>query len=95
MSKLTIERIGGYAGIGGANSHVRSSGEIEIEDLSKEDKQTVEDLFKSKENADSSITRDSFIYKISRMTSNGIETIEADENRIPFALTQSVKDEFR
>ena len=95
MSKLTIERIGGYTGIGGANSHVRSSGEIETKDLSKEDKQTVKDLFMSKKSAESPITSDSFLYKISRMTSKGIETIEASEDRIPFSLIQSVKDEFR
>lgn len=93
MSKLTIERIGGIAGFGGTNSRLRSGGEIDTKDLSNADKQTVDDLFKSGESAENPTTADMFRYRISRVTSAGVETIEADEEKIPSALKQSVKDE--
>lgn len=93
MAQLKIERIGGISGFGGSNSHLRSGGEIDTKDLSKEDKQIVENLFMSEKNAENSNTRDAFRYRISRMTSTGLESIEADEEKIPSALKQSVKDE--
>jgi hypothetical protein len=93
MSKLTIERIGGLAGFGGANSHVQSRGEIKIEELSKEDKKVVEDLFISQSKRDSKMAMDTFRYKISRMTSVGIESIEAEEDKIPDIVKQCLRDE--
>lgn len=93
MSKLTIERIGGLAGFGGANSHVQSRGEINIEELSKEDKKIVEDLFISQSKIHSKIAMDTFRYKISRMTSKGIESIEAEEEKIPHIVRQCLRDE--
>jgi hypothetical protein len=94
MASLTIERIGGIAGFGGLNSRLRSRGEIDTKDLSNEEKQTVEELFSSVKNTESSNTADTFKYKISRMTSEGLESIEADEDKVPLSLIQSVKDEF-
>lgn len=93
MSKLKIERLGGIAGFGIKNSHLHSSGEIDIDDLSKEDKKVVENLFNSHDKVETSLKRDNFRYKISRITSTGIESIEADEEKIPVAVIQCVKDE--
>jgi hypothetical protein len=93
MSKLKIERIGGLAGFGGANSHLRSSGEIDMDKLSAKDKKVVEDLFISKARAGKTLNMDTFRYRISRMTSDGMESIEADEEKIPGAVRQCVKDE--
>jgi hypothetical protein len=93
MSKLTIERIGGLAGFGGENSRLRSHGEIDIDELSKEHKKAIEDLFASKGKAEKTSARDNFRYRISRKTTHGTESIEVDEDKIPDPVKQSVKDE--
>ena len=92
MTKLKIERIGGLAGFGGQNSHIKSTGEIETDDLSEEDRNTVNDLFKSPENQAKTTGADTFRYKISRNTPEGLESIEAGEEKIPDVILQSVKD---
>lgn len=93
MSKLKIERLGGLAGFGGTNSRLRSSGEINMDQLSAEEKKAVDDLFLSKDKVESTRNRDAFRYRISRTTSDGIESIEIDEEKIPNTVKQCVKDE--
>jgi hypothetical protein len=93
MAKLHIERIGGLAGFGGIRSHVRSHGEIDTAALSTADQQAVERLFQSHGQEESSQARDTFRYRISRTTPEGVETIVAPEEAIPAALSQCVKDE--
>jgi hypothetical protein len=95
MSKLKIERLGGLAGFGSKNSPLQSSGEINLDELSAEDKKAVEELFLSTGKTERSLSRDAFRYRISRMTSEGLESIEADEEKIPNAVKQCVKDEMR
>ncbi len=92
MTKLKIERMGGFVGMGG-NSRLRSRGEIDMTKLSNEEKQTVEALFVSKSKPESSLARDTFQYKITRKTSKGVETIIANEENIPAIVKQCVKDE--
>lgn len=93
MPNLTIERIGGLAGFGGKNAHLQSRGEIDTENLSDDDKKTIEDLFRSSGTPGESLARDVFRYRISRMTPNGMESIEADEESVPVAVRKSVRDE--
>ncbi len=93
MPLLHIERIGGLAGFGGTRSHVRSHGQVDDSTLSAPDKRTVEELFRSPEEAKASQTRDEFRYRISRSTPAGTETVEVSESLVPKTLTQSVKDE--
>lgn len=93
LAKLHIERIGGLAGFGGVRSHVRSHGEIDTASLSGEDRGAVEALFQSQGKEKPSQARDTFRYRISRTTPEGVETIEAPEEMVPAALSQCVKDE--
>jgi len=93
MSKLRVERIGGLAGFGGARSHLRSRGEVDLETLSAEDKRKVESLFQSQGSAQPSQVRDGFLYRIARTTPEGVETIEVPEAVVPSAISQCVKDE--
>jgi len=93
MSKLHVERIGGLAGFGGARSHLRSRGEVDLETLSAEDQRAVESLFQSRGNAEPSHVRDGFLYRIARASPEGIETIEIPEDAVPAAIRQCVKDE--
>jgi hypothetical protein len=93
MSKLKIERIGGLGGFGGANSHLRSSGEIDMNELSANDRKIVEDLFTFGAKKDPSHARDTFRYRISRMAAGGLQSIEVNEEHIPNAVKQCVRDE--
>lgn len=92
MAKLSVERIGGIAGFGGAKSHIRSHGEIDLDSLSTADQQAVEGLFQLKGAAQTQ-TRDAFLYRISRTTSKGTETVDASEEVVPGPLRHCVKDE--
>ncbi len=92
MAKLHIERLGGLGGFGGQNSHLRSHGEIEVEELSALDKKTVDNLFSSK--AGATHKPDGFRYRITRNGAAGTETIETSEEKLPDALKQCVRDEF-
>jgi len=93
MSKLKIERLGGLAGFGSQNSHLRSVGEIDMDTLSEKDKKIVEDLFASQGKVEKDLAVDAFRYRISRTTSEGIESVEQSEEKIPVAIIQTVKDE--
>jgi hypothetical protein len=93
MSKLRVERIGGFAGFGGPNSKLRSVGEIDTEQLSSEDKKVVEELFVSTKKGKSTVARDTFRFKISRVTSKGSESIEAEEENVPDVVRRCVRDE--
>ena len=93
MAKLEIKRTGGLAGFGIQGSHLQSHGEIDTDKLSKQDKKILDELFKSQSKGTESLTRDGFRYKITRITSNGTETIEVNESDVPIALARCVKDE--
>jgi hypothetical protein len=89
MSKLKVERLGGLGGFGGAGSHLRSSGEIDMDELSASDRKVIENLFSAGGGGGGSHTRDGFRYRISR----GSQIIEVDEEKVPGAVRQCVRDE--
>ena len=93
MSILTVERNGGLAGFGGKNAHLRSIGEIDINTLSGANKELIENLFQQRVAKKKSATADGFQYKLSRTTSVGTESIEVDEEKLPQAILECVKDE--
>lgn len=93
MAKLHVERIGGFAGFGGVGSHLRSHGELDTATLSAEEQRAVEVLFQSRGKTKRSQVRDGFLYRVTRSTPGGTETIEVSEESVPAALTQCVKDE--
>ena len=94
MTKIQVERVGGLAGFGGARSHLRSRGEVDLEELSDDERRAVESLFASSGAAEPTPVRDGFCYRISRTTAGGIETVEAPEGEVPGVLSRCVKDEF-
>jgi hypothetical protein len=93
MAKLHVERIGGLAAFGAPRSRIRSHGEVDTAALSPADQRAVEGLFQSHGKAPPTQARDTFRYRISRVTPDGVETIEAPEDAVPAALSQCVKDE--
>src|SRR5690349_25173853 len=93
MAKLQVERIGGLAGFGGAGSHLRSRGEVELTDLSAAEQQAVESLFQLRDKTKPSQMRDGFQYRITRNTANGVETIVVPEEALLSTICGRVKDE--
>jgi hypothetical protein len=93
MSKLHVEKIGGLAGFGGARSHLRSRGEVDLAALTDGEQQEVEKLFQTHSKKKSSPVRDGFMYRIARTTLKGQETIEVPEGAVPTTISQCVKDE--
>jgi len=93
MATLHIEKVGGLAGFGGARSHLRSRGQIDMEALSPADRRDVEILFQGGSANDLPRAADEFTFRISRTTAAGTETVEAPESRVPAALASCVKDE--
>jgi hypothetical protein len=91
---LRIERVGGLVGFGGANSRLRSRGQLDATTLSIADVKTVEALFLAGNKATGArVVNDGFIYRITRSTAHGDETVEAPESLVPRALINCVKDE--
>ena len=93
MAKVSVERVGGLGGFGIPGSHIRSRGEIDTDSLSEAEQRKLEDLFVPRAGAKPSLARDTFRYRISRETPNGVETIEVPEEDVPSLVSQSVKDE--
>jgi hypothetical protein len=93
MSTLNVERLGGFAGMGGMASHVRSRGELDAAALSPSEKDAVEKLFHAGGKTGAGKMCDGFRYRISRSTPVGDETIEVHESAVPAAIAKCVHDE--
>ena len=91
MSRVQVERIGGFAGFGLPGSHLRSRGELALSELSAADRNALDTLFDKKGSAEPP-KPDSFRYRITRESAEGPQTIEAPEHQIPMALRNCVKD---
>lgn len=96
MGILTIERIGGFAGYGGAGSSLKSDGKIAYSKLSGADQRTVETLFaataKERKAWENPLMRDGFRYRITRGDGAKPLTVEVPEEKVPAALIGCVKD---
>jgi hypothetical protein len=96
LGELTIERFGGFGGFGLPGSRIRSHGTVSSGQLSTKDRETVENLFRTKGQAGSAPpVADGFRYRITRQGPNGPETVEVPEASVPDALRSSVKDELQ
>ena len=93
MGMLTIERLGGLAGFGGAN--LKSEGQLDFADLSSADQATIERLFEGAGKARPGNTADAFRYRITRLKNGRRQSIEAPESGVPQSLIASVKDTLR
>ena len=99
MARLQVERLGGLAGLGGPLSRIRSRGEIDCQSLSAADRKAVDKLFesharpKSTRSKPKTLGRDTFTYRLTRVTSDGQETIEVPESLLPESLYGCLRDE--
>ena len=90
MGELTIERLGGLAGFGGAN--LKSEGKVALANLPAADLATVDRLFAQGSRPATRGSGDMFRYRITRRKDGKTESIEVPEGLLPEALKASVKD---
>ncbi len=93
MDILTIERLGGLAGIGSLGSRMKSQGQVALASLCAEDQTAVEQLFTGRAKKRPTAVADGFCYRISRTVKTGVETIVVTEEAVPQSLIRCVKDE--
>ena len=93
MPTLRVERLGGLANFGGARSHVRSRGQVELASLSPADQKAIRSLFGTRRRPTPAGSADLFRYRLDLRTASGDETIEVGESDLPAAVTSCVKDE--
>jgi hypothetical protein len=91
MATVEVERVGGFAGFGGPGSRLHSRGTVDTAALAGADRDAVEKLF-ARASPAPAITPDAFLYRLTRQTEGGPQTIEVAEQHVPEALRSVVKD---
>jgi hypothetical protein len=90
---LEVERVGGLAGFGTAASRVRSRGQVDVSNLSPDDRRAVESLFSHPTATPS--RPDEFRYRLTRWTDEGPQTVSVPESQVPAAVRSAVRDELQ
>jgi len=91
MDRITIERLGGFAGFGLPGSRIKSRGDVALSELSPADRSAVAALFERKDHGGPG-PPDAFRYRLTRQTTQGSETVEVPEHVVPEAIRNRVKD---
>jgi hypothetical protein len=92
MGRLKVERLGGFGGFGLPGSHLRSRGEVERSQLAAADREQLDALFDSAP-AGATPMPDGFVYRLTRQTAGGEQTIDVVEAQVPIAIRTCVSDE--
>lgn len=95
MAELSIERLGGLAGIGMPGARMVSRGRVDLSALAQHERDAVDVLFSAAAQSRhrESPVPDGFRYRITRPNDAGGETVEVPESQVPAALIKCVKDE--
>lgn len=97
MASISIERLGGLAGLGSPGARMVSRGRVELEALAPHEREAVEALFARTNapvaDAKASLARDAFRYRITRHGGKGEEAVEVAEAHVPAGLLGSIVDE--
>lgn len=89
MGEVRVEQVGGSAGFGGP--HLKSWGVVDVSHLSQADRATVEALFQRyKESSGERSYAHEFLYRLTRQTPAGSETVVVPEREVPDELKTSV-----
>jgi emfourin len=88
--RLTVERVGGFAGFGGPGSHLKSVGEVALSALSAADRRTIDALFDAPARAGAA-KPDGFVYRIARRVGVSVKTIDVTEEQVPEVIRRCVK----
>jgi len=97
MSRISIERLGGLAGLGAPGVRMVSRGKMELEALAQHERDALESLFARAKappgDARASLARDAFRYRITRPRGKGEEAVEVAESEVPAGLLGCIVDE--
>jgi len=93
MAVIHVERLGGFAGFGGKRAHIRSRGQIETSELSKDENKKLESLFLHHKVKEPPGAADAFRYQLTRISDAGAEVVVVQESDLPEKLARCVKDE--
>jgi hypothetical protein len=89
VTRLRIERLGGFVGFGGP--HLKSRGELALAELADADRRAIEELFANPPKAEPKSPHP-VRYSITRQTPTGSETVNVPEDAVPPVIRDSVKD---
>jgi hypothetical protein len=92
MTRIDVERIGGFGGFGIPGSRLRSRGSVDAGHLSLVDARALEALFDAPP-SEATPLADAFRYRLTRHTSAGPQTVEVAEARVPAAVKAVLRDE--
>jgi hypothetical protein len=88
--RVTVERVGGFAGFGGPGSHLKSAGEVAMSALSAADRQAIEAMFRGPARAGAG-KPDAFVYRITRRVGGVVKMVEVSEESVPEAVRKCVR----
>ena len=91
--RLKIERLGGFAGFG--MGHLRSEGEIDLEELPEEERRAIERLLSKgvgSKGGGKSLVRDAFRYRLTWEENGESCSVEIDEGDAPERVRSAVTD---
>ncbi|MUZ71437.1 hypothetical protein GOZ90_01995 [Agrobacterium vitis] len=94
MDELILEKMGGFAGFGGAKSALRSDGVCAVEKLSAGEKQLIEEFFQQSAPQTAAVA-DGFRYRIVWPSRFGDRSVDVPESLVPDEIKASVKDRLR
>ena len=87
---IQVEKLGGFAGFGGS-SHLRSEGEVDVDQLSAADRAIIERLQTSSGEA-ARTGADRFRYRLTWTNEGQDHSIEVGEDELPQSVRMAVKD---
>ncbi|MDQ0454150.1 protealysin inhibitor emfourin [Rhizobium paknamense] len=90
MGDLHLEKLGGFAGFGGAGAKLKCCGVYAAEQLDDAERSLIETFFEGNPLATRSM--DGFRYRITWPERFGERSVEVSENLVPEALRKAVKD---
>ena len=91
MDEVKVERLGGLAGFGGTGSRLKSSGRVNVAELSQADRDGLRGLFAAGHQPHAPVN-DGFLYRITWTGSAGVKVVELPEAQVPAVLVACVVD---
>ena len=93
MDEISIERVGGLAGMGLPGSRMRSHGRVRLSKLGAADRGFVERAFAAGDQARPAGPADTFEYRLTRQTDRGPHTVKLHAPSLPPDLEACLADE--
>ena len=88
--RIRIEKLGGFAGFG-SSAHLRSEGEVELEELPEPDRDKVAKLL-ARDDQDHPSSLSQFVYRLSWEEGGKTRSVDVAEDELPRSVVAAVKD---